>query len=205
MAHSVLNPSLARPTGQGVTVSTSIEGPTPDIVRISVDSADRELAFYRGRSGQIYLVALSAEALIIVGREQINVANAAAWVAPSVLSTAFLGVAVVGTVLGSEYRRRIHALKRARHSLLKRHVEGGVHPAAVGDRVSEIQVLYFVLWFTSIGGCLVSWLRTYPTSRVLGVAALLYASSLVVVAWRGMRRAFAGSPAKQPDEVESSH
>ena len=46
-----------------------------EILRIAVESVDRELAFYRSRSGQIYLVALSAEALIIIGKEQLKFEN----------------------------------------------------------------------------------------------------------------------------------
>ncbi len=92
-----------------------------EILRTAVESVDRELAFYRSRSGQIYLVALSAEALIIIGKEQLKFENPQppGWMVPLVTSLAFLGVAVVGTVLGAEYRRRIHQLKENRKDLVE--------------------------------------------------------------------------------------
>src|SRR5437763_17129712 len=83
-----------------------------EILRIAVESVDRELAFYRSRSGQIYLVALSAEALIIIGKEQLKFENPQppGWMVPLVTSLASPGGAVVGTVLGAEYRRRINQM-----------------------------------------------------------------------------------------------
>ncbi len=151
----------------------------------ALDSIDRELSFYRRRSGQIYLVALSVEALIIVGRENIQLPSTLAmWTTPLVLTVLFLGVAIVGTVLGAEYRRRIHELKDTRNELVKADLRLCVYPTE--RRVSEIQVLYFVLWFTSLGSSAISWIRTYPDEAALKVVAVVYVVAALVVGIYGM-------------------
>lgn len=157
-----------------------------DPLQALVQSIDRELAFYRSRSGQIYLVSLTAEALLIVGREQISVKDAPLWMAPLILTVAFLAVAVVGTVLGAEYRRRIHTLKASRATL----VGDSVHPASADRRISEIQVLYFVLWLTSTGGSVVAWLRAFPTERLLWILGAIYLGAVILAASWGMTRSF---------------
>lgn len=175
--------------------STEGTGGTPkssqaELFRFAVESADRELGFYRSRSGQIYLVALSAEALIIVGREQLRIDNAAHWMVPLILSLAFVAVAVVGTVLGAEYRRRIHQLKESRKGLFVSTFGHDVHPGSEERRVSEIEVLYFVLWFTSGGGCVIAWLRAYPNQPLPVLIAIGYTVGVAVVAGRGMWLSF---------------
>jgi hypothetical protein len=166
------------------------KGSQADLFRSALESVDRELAFYRSRSGQIYLVALSAEALIIVGREQIKIENVALWMVPLIVSLAFLAVAVVGTVLGAEYRRRIRQLKRSRKDLCELALRRDIHPSSEERRVSEIGVLYFVLWFTSVGGCVIAWLRTFPNRRFVSVVAISYAIGVALVACRGMWLSF---------------
>lgn len=181
--------------------STPPEGGPKDsqveLFRFAVESADRELAFYRSRSGQIYLVALSAEALIIVGKEQIRIEDVAHWMVPLILSLAFLSVAVVGTVLGAEYRRRIHRLKQSRKVLFESTFGREMHPKSEERRVSEIEVLYFVLWFTSGGGCVLSWLRAYPDRQLPMVVAIGYAIGVGFVACRGMWLSFRRQAAQQ--------
>ena len=159
-----------------------------EILRIAVESVDRELAFYRSRSGQIYLVALSAEALIIIGKEQLKFENPQppGWMVPLVTSLAFLGVAVVGTVLGAEYRRRIHQLKANRKDLVEHSLKHHLYPPPEEKRISEIEVLYFVLWFTTVGGCVISFMRSYPSSRYLWALAALYALCIFAVSIKGM-------------------
>lgn len=122
------------------------EGPTSRaddtaLLQLAVESTNQELAFYRRRSGQLYLVALTAEALLIVGREQIRLddplrpagmAEHPAWAAPLILTVAFFAVAVVGTVLGAEYRHRIHELKDRRKALFVSRMGRTSIPSAIG-------------------------------------------------------------------------
>lgn len=178
--------------------STQSEGDREDLrVKLfepTLQSIDRELAFYRSRSGQIYLVALSAEALIIVGRDQIKIENVALWAVPLIVTLAFLAVAVVGAVLGTEYRRRIHHLKESRTALFESTFRPDPHPKMKERRVSEIGVLYFVLGFTSGGGSVLAWLRAYPDRRGPSLVAIVYAILLVLAAIWGILVTLGWSP-----------
>jgi hypothetical protein len=168
-------------------VTTAIpDWPDSETVRTAIESVDREIAFYRSRSGQIYLFALSAEALIIVGREKLDIDKAEAWVSPLLASLAFISVAVVGTVLGAEYRRRIHDLKRNRTDLLSKL---NLYPAK--RLVSEIQVLYYVLWLTSAAGCGIAWLRAYPENPAVIPVTIAYGIILLLVSGWGLLIALA--------------
>ncbi len=78
----------------------------------------QELEFYRKRSGQVYLLAFTAEVFILVGRDQIVVPAGSMWWSAWVHALFFFGVAFISTFLVVEYRRRIHILKDKRVALL---------------------------------------------------------------------------------------
>ena len=91
-----------------------------------LQSIDAEISFFRRRSGQVYFFGLLAEALILVGREKIILSRgtddsswtAPPWTDPLIQSVFFVAVAVIGIMLGSEYRRRISFLKLSRIKML---------------------------------------------------------------------------------------
>ena len=69
-----------------------------------LESVDRELAFFRRRSGQVYFLGLSAEAAILVGGRQLPAPPSWDWLASLGASLFFYAVAVAGIILSSEYQ-----------------------------------------------------------------------------------------------------
>lgn len=127
-----------------------------------LDSLDREIAFYRHRAGQIYFFGLLAEVAIIIGKEEIELSGLPSWVNPAVSTFFFIAVALVGTILGSEYRRRIRFLKTRRDMFLRSFLNRLTFPHLKQETISEIQVLYFVLGSMSSMGIFISWLKEWP-------------------------------------------
>lgn len=125
----------------------------PDSV---LEALDRELDFYRKRAGQVFFFGLLVEGLILAGKEQVLLGNRWPWVRPITYTLMFIAVAAIGTTLGSEYRARIHTLKDSRLRLLKDLKHHNVYPA--DRRISEIKVMYVVLWFLSSVGVILVWL-----------------------------------------------
>lgn len=127
--------------------------------RTVLESLEREIAFYRRRSGQVYFFGSLVEVLILAGQQKISLPAGWSWQTSLVYSIFFVAVAIVGILLGSEYRRRIHILKDSRVELLAKIGYRHVFPTASEQRISEIQVLYFVLIFLSLAGIGAVWLN----------------------------------------------
>lgn len=125
-----------------------------------VESLDREIAFYRKRAGQVFFLGLLVEGLILAGREKIVVPKTPLWMKPLTYGIFFIAVAVIGSLLGSEYRKRIHHLKEKRIRLDADHE---IYPKTGGIVLSEIQVLYLVLIFLSSCGSMIVWFNAIPS------------------------------------------
>ena len=145
---------LRRPLGYRVTL----------LSQVTLESLDREIAFYRRRSGQVYFFSLGAEALILVGRENVALSGGPSWVSPVVESGFFVAVAFFGIRLGSEYRRRIRKLKRRRLYLVESFGHRDMFPTENDQKRSEIRVLYEILIFLSLAGVLLTWLAWWLSS-----------------------------------------
>lgn len=74
----------------------------------------------------------------------------------------------------------IRKLKAARSEILLENEKKDPFPKTGEELVSEIQVLYMVLAFTSSTGVLTSWLNAYPNSVVV-LTALIIVSALFLV------------------------
>jgi hypothetical protein len=131
---------------------------------MAVEALDRELAFYRRRAGQVFFIGLLVEGLISGGKEKIHsVPTENLWIQALVYSFFFLAVAAISSVLGSEYRQRIHDLKRVRSKIMERlYGESSLGYTQIGGAtLSEIQVLYIVLILLSSCGTLLSWWKAF--------------------------------------------
>ena len=155
------------------------EADTAANVGAHLEAIDREIAFFRHRAGQVYFFGLLAEVLIIIGKESITIPDIVLWLRPVVATVFFAAVAYVGILLGSEYRRRIRHLKKKRDALLRPLLSNEVFLSLNRERISEIQILYFVLGFCSLLWISISWLNTFPcyasylTVISVGIAALI--------------------------------
>jgi hypothetical protein len=72
-----------------------------------LQAVDREIDFYRKRSGQVFFFSLLVEVLILAGREKILLPERWPLLQPTVYSILFIAVAAIGIALGAEYRGRI--------------------------------------------------------------------------------------------------
>ncbi len=118
-----------------------------------LEATDREIDFYRRRAGQVFFLSLTAEILILAGRERIVVPRAWPWIQPLSYGVLFLAVAAFGILLGREYRSRIHVLKSQRKKRADFDAPSG------GLTLSEIEMLYVVLVFLSSSGLVLVWLN----------------------------------------------
>lgn len=162
---------------------------TENVVNV-LEAIDREIAFYRRRAGQVFFLGLLVEILILAGREQQNiiVPPDPDWLRPFAFSLFFIGVAVVGVTLGSEYRRRIRRLKDSRLDLLAHMKYDGVYSEEPDQRLSEIQVLYVVLTLLSSFGITLHWLPRFfleppMTKPFFGLAVSFLAIALVGIGY----------------------
>jgi len=168
---------------------------------------DREIAFYRKRSGQVFFFGLLVEVLIIAGKETIvfveQIPNLAGpekiptLAGRVVYSILFIAVAAVGIALGAEYRRRIRILKDSRAKVLQELGFEFVYPSASDQGLSEIQVLYVVLVLLSSGGIILVWLNPVlntskeSTSFRLGMLFIVLAiASQLCMAFYVLRRRY---------------
>lgn len=143
---SKTQPSIAGP-------KTVAVGLAPDSV---LESLDRELGFYRKRAGQVFFFGLLAEVLILAGKERILLGDRWPILRPLIYSVMFVMVAYFGRRFGTEYKDRIHTLKRNRQELLK---NLGYEIDYPRDRpLSEIKSINFILGFLSIIGIVLVWL-----------------------------------------------
>ncbi len=145
-----------------------------------LESVDRELSFFRKRSGQVFWIGLLVEAIILVGQQEVKMSDTWQWQRACVETFFFLAIAGAGMALGSEYRRRIHILKDSRCELLDHLGYNNVFPEASQQRISEIQVLYVVLIILSSVGILIYWLKVYPVWWIFGMLLIGCAVATVI-------------------------
>lgn len=144
---------------------------------------DRELSFYRRRAGQVFWIGLLVEALLLVGKQRIEILAEWTWQHASLSTLFFVAIAAAGIALGSEYRRRIHILKDGRLGLLKAIGYENLYPTRRQQWLSEIEVLYVSLGFLSSMGILLSWLRVYPERWLLILSLVLGSGIGPAFAW----------------------
>ncbi len=146
----------------------------------TLESIDREIAFYRRRAGQVFFFGLLAEAVILVGRQKVFFSDIFGEPEKAIVyAIFFFAVAVVGTFLGSEYRRRLHILKDSRIEVIEEIGYKNVFPSSIDRIFSEIIVLYIVLWFISLSGIIIVWLSIHPNRCfVIGYAVLVVVASI---------------------------
>jgi hypothetical protein len=151
-----------------------------------LESIDREIAFYRRRSGQVFFLGVSSEAAIVVGAYKLEVKYFWKFLEPLAVSYFFFAVAFVGIILGLEYRRRIRILKKNRADLIERGYYDKNHliyPSFDEQVVSEIQVLIWTLIFTSFISTLLFCLRQYPYDWMLYILLLAMGESFCLAIW----------------------
>lgn len=150
-----------------------------------LEALDREIAFYRRRSGQVFFFGLLVEAFILAGREQVFLKEEGWEVQRAIIYTIFfIAVAAVGIFLGSEYRRRIHKLKKSRLELFKELGKPNLYPTDKDQWLSEIQVLYFVLTFLSSTGIVLVWVKGYKVQLILYIfVAIVCLVFLALIFW----------------------
>lgn len=146
-----------------------------DELQTMLESVDRELAFYRRRAGQVFFFGLLVEAAILTGRESITTPKTWTWQQACLETFLFIAVAAAGIALGSEYRRRIHHLKKHRVTVAPQRYRQ-VYPKTSDRKISEIQVLYVMLVCLSSAGIFIAWLNIYTYDW------LFY----VFIAWSGL-------------------
>jgi len=157
----------------------------------TLESMDREIAFFRHRSGQVYFFGILAEVLIIIGKHKIDLPDAAPSLSAGVASFFFAAVAMVGIVLGSEYRRRIRHIKGMRDALLRSVTPAPLFLPLKTERISEILVLYFVLIFSSGLGMAIAWMKCYPGAATFSITLAIAATALAfggVFVYKCLRR-----------------
>ena len=156
-----------------------------------LESLDREIAFYRRRSGQVFFFSLLIEVLILTGREKVVLP--ATWALESciVYTTFFVIVAAVGIFLGIEYHNRIHILRDSRDELVRHTGYSNVYPSATDQRISEIQVLCFVYIFLSSAGISFILANAYPNgwfAWAVFVGSILFVAVAAVLVLRKSRK-----------------
>src|SRR5438270_12653014 len=100
------NRNLALHSKKNPLVTGDLKEPTTVLQAI-----DREIDFYRKRSGEVFFFGLLVEVLILAGREKVVLTATSPLAQPIVYSIMFVAVAAIGIALGSEYRSRIRLLK----------------------------------------------------------------------------------------------
>ena len=176
-----------------------------------IEAIDREIAFYRRRAGQVFFLSLTAEILILAGRERIVVPRAWPWIQPLSYGLLFMAVAAFGILLGREYRSRIHVLKSERKERVDFDAPSG------GLILSEIEMLYVVLVFLSSSGLVLVWLNALTIEEGKSWAAsglsatfwglflvfvLLGTSGIAWVSWKTFRWFLKGSASNPADARE---
>jgi len=128
----------------------------------TLEALDREVAFYRHRAGQVFFLSLVFEILILSGHKgTFEFPESTLWMEPLVYNLLFVVVAIVGIILGSEYRSRIRYIKDSRQELLAKSDYKNAYPTEDVQRFSEIHVLYFVLGFLSTLGMILVWIKYF--------------------------------------------
>jgi len=179
-----INQSKSRHSGKAELQAPSDQKEAATILQ----AMDREIDFYRKRSGQVFFFSLLVEVLILAGREKILLPERWPLLQPIVYSILFIAVAAIGIALGAEYRGRIRILKDSRLDLLEKLSYQHIYPTEIDQGLSEIQVLYVVLIFMSSGGLMLVWLNalgikenpsfgfwaTFTIFMAAGIAGMLY-------------------------------
>jgi len=166
-----------------------------------LSSIDRELAFYRKRSGQVFFIGMSLEVAILLGQQRMPGHPVWPWLAPFTITVLFYAVAAGGIVLGSEYRRRIRHIKNSRTRLLAAHAVGNPFPSDREEKVSEIQVLYVALISSSALGSLVAWIYVAPSAWLLVVYLVTIAGGMLWSVYHVFRCLRAKAPALEDAEL----
>lgn len=151
-----------------------------------LNSIDREIAFYRRRSGQVFFLGVSSEAAIVVGAYQLKVQYYWEHLESILLCYYFFAVAFVGIILGLEYRRRIRYLKENRANLIKMgdyDKSQLIYPSSDQQVVSEIQVLICTLTSISFVSSFLFLLRKYPSNSILIILLILIVASFLLAAY----------------------
>lgn len=152
-----------------------------------LESIDREISFYRRRSGQVLFVGISFEIAILVGQQQIPVHAVWKWLAPLTVTYLFYAVAATGVVLGSEYRRRIRFMKKSRAEVASGIEVTKPFPSDKDQSISEIQVLYVILISSSVFGGFVTWLYAFPNNILLWVYFISTGAAVIWSLWHVIR------------------
>jgi len=132
-----------------------------------LESLDREIAFYRKRSGQVFFLGISFEIAILAGGRQLPDHDIWPWLPFLTITFLFYAVAATSVVLGSEYRRRIRTIKNNRSIVILQNIQMNPFPTDNDQVVSEIQVLYVVLITLSLLGIFFTWLYIYSSIVLL--------------------------------------
>lgn len=157
-----------------------------------LESLDREITFYRRRAGQVFFFSLLIEALILCGREQIDLLKAGQYQSAVLYTMFYVAVAAAGIFLGTEYRHRLHILKERRVSLLEKNEFNATFPLGKDQRLSEIQVLYVVLIFLSSSGISLVWLNATgfePIGWIMPVLTVVGLVAAIIRARKNKRKA----------------
>jgi len=129
-------------------------------IKMILDSIDREIDFLRKRSGYIYFFLFLVEGLFLVGDRKLVFPIEWDLISRVVNSILFAAIGFIGRYLGVEYRDRIHQLKDNRKKVLENCGYKDVYPHSKKKR-SEIKTLYWLLFFLSGAGVLITLLPIF--------------------------------------------
>jgi len=140
------------------------------VIKMILESIEREIDFLRKRSGHIYFFLFLVEGLFLVGDRKLVFPKGWDLFSRIINSILFLAIGFIGYYLGEEYRDRIHQLKSNRKRLLENRGYPDVYPKPREETSllekkrfnfhkrtrSEIKTLYFLLLFLSLAGILIT-------------------------------------------------